>query len=270
MTKSTGYSLHEIVNEISSIEKQICDLRIRIEKHHARDRGNKSLSDDLFVSGTSPNSYDELSSLSTLSPLWAKDNRSINMRDDSFSGSPRTSSYRGSSSSPSPQSPPLHSQNRGNVRFRAECFTSTPQPSRHYGSSPLPRPPFNDGFTHSTPSRRSYYRNGSSSPSIEESPYKKNEALVETLYVDYKIDKKAVKGISYKNIFDSHCHLYRTFKRNRQHMHGLSTWVDTRKPPLCQPLQHLRKQGSLKDSFNSKFEGCISVCCDPLIWTDTW
>jgi TatD DNase family protein len=44
----------------------------------------------------------------------------------------------------------------------------------------------------------------------------------------------------------------------------------TNNPPDCQPIEHLKAQEQFKDAFGSKFEGCISVCCDPPTWTKTW
>lgn len=53
-------------------------------------------------------------------------------------------------------------------------------------------------------------------------------------------------------------------------MSGLSTWTDIHFPPLCQPLKLLAEQTIFDNKLYSKFEGCITVCCDPQTWDDDW
>lgn len=92
---------------------------------------------------------------------------------------------------------------------------------------------------------------------------------------DYNGDPNEAKDA---NIFDSHCHLDRIFfgPTNEPGLYrniglGLprSTYRDMGEKnndnlPKFKPLEYLRTK--FPESFGKKFEGCISVCCDPEYW----
>lgn len=87
--------------------------------------------------------------------------------------------------------------------------------------------------------------------------------------LEYDLNSENVSRLG-KNIFDSHCHLIRIFKQNQRRIRGLKKWEDSRKPPTCRPLETLLKHKSVKEDFASSFEGCITVCCDPINWKIEW
>jgi len=83
--------------------------------------------------------------------------------------------------------------------------------------------------------------------------------------MEYHIEDKNIE-ITNRNIFDSHCHLDRIFRKHRKDL----KWHDKRSPPPSQALEILHKEYRLTEKVKSKFEGCISVCCDVERWNDEW
>ena len=79
-------------------------------------------------------------------------------------------------------------------------------------------------------------------------------AAYKTARFSYNVDPEASHR---ENIFDSHCHLDRV-------------WAKMKMRKCCsdvaRPCSSLRMNPKLFHEFGSKFEGCISVFCDP----DTW
>lgn len=77
-----------------------------------------------------------------------------------------------------------------------------------------------------------------------------------------------------KNIFDSHCHLDRMFRWHRKELNLI--FNDAKKAeshdkiPNVTALTHLKTIQNVGRCFGSKFEGCISVCCDPELWQEKW
>jgi len=108
------------------------------------------------------------------------------------------------------------------------------------------------------PNSRNHIKN---KPSIGSSP----KFLINGFGLQYQIDDENIK-VSFKNIFDSHCHIDRIFHKHRRELN----LQNTRSPPACKALETLHSDSYETNSLNSKFEGCITVCCDVERWKDNW